>query len=176
MTRTCIIVADGARARFMTLEIPLEPSVDGGARLVEREDLVNPEAEAPERGLFRDRSGRGHSARSGPAHALDDHRQQHLHEVEKRFVRRLLERAERFVAEFGALELVLAMDPHLLGVLRAELDGTRLRVGVRELAENLTRQSLGDIQARLAARGALPAARPPDHGVFRPRGQAPASR
>jgi protein required for attachment to host cells len=176
MTRTCIIVADGARARFITLEIPLEPSLDGGAHLVEHDDLVNPEAEAPDRGLFRDRSGRGHSARSGPAHALDDHREQHLLEVEKRFVRRLLERAERFVAEHGALELVLAMDPHLLGVLRAQLDPGRLRVGRREIAENLSRQSLVEIQARLAARGALPAARPPEHGVFRPRGQAPASR
>lgn len=176
MVRTCIIVADGARARFITLEIPIEPSTDGGARLVEHDDLVNPEAEAPERGLFSDRMGRGHAARSG-VHAVDDHREQHQQEVERRFVRRLLERAERFIGEQGARRLVLVSESRLLGALRTELVDHRLRgVEVLELAENLTRRALGEIQAKLAARGALPAARAPDLGVFRPRGQAPATR
>ncbi|HWO13447.1 MAG TPA: host attachment protein [Polyangiaceae bacterium] len=177
MVRTCIIVADGARARFMTLEIPIEPSIDGGARLVEHDDLVNPEAEAPERGLFSDRMGRGHASGSGAAHAVDDHREQHQQEVERRFVRRLLERAERFVGEQGARRLVLVSEARLLGALRTQLVDHRLRgVEVLELAENLTRRALGEIQAKLAARGALPAARAPDLGVFRPRGQAPATR
>jgi protein required for attachment to host cells len=177
MTKTCIIVADGARARFITLEIPLEPSIDGGARLIERDDLVNPEAEAPQHGLLRDRSGRGHGSQNGPAHALDDHREQHLQEVQRRYARRLVERAERLVTEYGATGLILAAEPRLLGVLRAELGARRLSgVEVRELSENLSRRPLGDIQTSLAARGLIPAAQAPELGVFRPRGQAPAWR
>lgn len=175
MATTCIIVADGARARFMTLEVPLEPALDGGARLLEHEDLVNPEAEVPDRGLYSDRSGRGHASRGGVAHAFDEHREQHHREVEKRFAWRLVERGERFLSDRGARRLVLVADTRLLGALRAELgDGGLRGVEVIEIAEDLTRQPLGSIQASLAARGAIPAAQPPEHGVFRPRGQAPA--
>jgi hypothetical protein len=62
-------------------------------------------------------------------------------------------------------------------MLRSQLGNARLRSVDRvELAENLTRHSLAEIHSSLAARGVLPAARAPGHGVFRPRGQAPAGR
>lgn len=39
----CLIVADGARARLFTIVEPLED--EGGTRLLERHDLINPDAD-----------------------------------------------------------------------------------------------------------------------------------
>lgn len=175
MVRTCIVVADSARARFITLEIPEDPQTDGGARLVEHDDLVNPDAEVPERGLFSDRAGRAHASPRGAAHALDDHREGHQREIERRYVRRLVEHADRFVKAQQATRLVLVAEPRLLGTLREQLPSERFRaVDIVEVGENVSRRPLDQIQSVLALRGVVPAARAPQDAVFRPRGQAPA--
>lgn len=174
MARTCIIVADSARARFITLEVPVDPTTDGGARLVEHEDLVHPEADVPERGLFSDRTGRAHASPKGAAHALDDHREDHRREAERRYVRGMVEHAERFVRQQQATRLMLVAEPRLLGTWREELGYGRFRaVEIIEVGENVSRRPLDQIQAVLALRGLVSAARAPEGAVFRPRGQAP---
>jgi protein required for attachment to host cells len=177
MARTCITVVDGAHARFFTLEIPEDPIIDGGARLIEHQDLVNPEADIPEHQLFSDRRGRAHASPAGAAHALDDGRERHLEELERRYVRRLVDETERFVQRERATRLLLVAEPRLLGVLREQLRYDRLRgVEVVELGENLSQRPVAQIQSILALRGVVPAAASPDVGVFRPRGQAPVAR
>jgi protein required for attachment to host cells len=177
MARTCIIVADHARARFITLEVPQDASVEGGPRLVEHRDLVNPEADIPDRALFSDRNGSAHASPTGAAHALDDHRGEHQRETERRYARRLLEETERFVAHEQATRLLIVSEPRLLGTLRQQLSYERFRgVEITELGENLSRRPLEQIQSVLALRGVVPAAKAPEVGVFRPRGQPPAGR
>lgn len=177
MARTCIIVVDGAHARFITLEIPEEPRLDGGARLIEHRDLVNPEAEVPERRMFSDRRGRAHASPKGASHALDDGRAQHRHELERRYIRHLLDEMERFVLSEHATRLLLVSEPRVLGALREQLRYDRLGgIEVIEIGENLAQRPLEQIQSVLALRGVLPAAAPPDVGVFRPRGQPPVAR
>jgi protein required for attachment to host cells len=176
MTHICIIVADGARARFMTLEVPADTALDGGARLVERDDLVNPEADVADRDLYSDRRGRGHSSKDGAAHALDDHRGQHQHEHERRYARRLVERAEAFVSQQQARHLVLVAEPRLLGTFRQQNDSRALAaLDLVEISENLSRRTLEDIQAILASKGLVPGAEAPTASVFRPRGQHPSN-
>lgn len=175
MVRTCIVVADSARARFFTLEVPIEPLLDGAVRLVERGDLVNPEAELPEQELFSDRPGRGHASSTAPAHGLDGQRSQHRRERERRHARRVAVEIEQFVARQEATQLLLVAEPRLLGVLREQLDERRLRVGqIVEIPENLSRRSLREIQSSLVRRAAVPRSAPPAGSVFRPRGQHPA--
>lgn len=177
MASTCIILVDGAHARFFTLEIPEDPSVDGGARLVEHQDLVNPEADVPERALFSDRRGSAHASPTGGAHALDDGRERHREELERRYVRRLVDEAERFVQREEARRLLLVAEPRLLGVLREQLRYERLRqVEVIEVGENLCQRPSDQVQSILALRGLVPAAAAPDVGVFRPSGQPPVAR
>lgn len=177
MVRTCIVVIDGAHARFFNLEIPEEPRADGGARLIEAQDLVNPAAEIPERGLFSDRRGQAHASPAGAAHALDDGRERHRHEFERRWVRRLVDAIEHFVRGEQPARLLLVAEPRLLGVLRDEINDERLRgIEVIELGENLTQRPVAQIQSILALRCAVPAPAAPDMGVFRPRGQPPVER
>lgn len=178
MTSTCIIVADGARARFFTLESTEDPAADGGPRLLEHRDLVNPEADVPPRGLFSDRSGRGHSSPGGAAHGLDDHRDQHIDELGRRFASRLVSETERFVQVQDARRLIVVAGPKLLGLLRSELQKVRLaRVEVSEVAEYMAHSSPAEIHEALAAQGLVRAPSAPAGSVYHPRGQpSPAQR
>ena len=177
MPRTGIIVADGARARFLTLQPTDELSPERGPRLIEHLDLVNPEGDQQERELFSDRGGRMHGSPGGAAHGSDDHRAQHRSEYERRFVRRLLDEAQRFAREQGLNQLVLAAEPSLLGVLRPELERSALSgVGVVELPENLVRHSIAAMTDILAKQGLMPRSTAPTGGLYRPRGQPPALR
>jgi protein required for attachment to host cells len=177
MGRTCIIVADTGRARFITVEVPEDPAVEGGARLVEHEDLVNPAADVPEREMFSDRRSRSHASPNGASHALDDHRDNHRLELDRRYARRVADEARRFAARAQASRLLIVAEPRMLGALRREFQGEPLRnVAIEEIGENLSRRRLDEIQGILASNGAVPAAQPPEVGFFRPRGQPSSGR
>jgi protein required for attachment to host cells len=172
-----IIVADGARARFITFQPRDELTPERGTNLIEHFDLINPEGDLPARELFSDRPGRTHGSPNGSAHGPDDHREQHQLELTRRFARRILDQARRFLAEQSPKRLMLAAEPQLLGVIRAELENNALRgAEITTIAEDLSRRSLGDIGEILAQHGLLPPASPPRAGVYRPRGQPPSPR
>jgi protein required for attachment to host cells len=177
MTRTSIIVADSAHARFFALQIPEEPLADGGAQLVEMRDLVNPDAEIPERLQFGDRAGRAHASPEGAAHALDGGRERHRQELGRRWARRLLDEGERFVRHERSTRLLLIAELRVLGALRELRVRERLGdIEIVELGENLVLHPVAQIQSILASRGLVPAAAAPEVGVFRPRGQPPVER
>lgn len=170
MKRTGILVAGGTRARFISVEVPDDADLDGGPRLAEHADLLNPDGDVPARGLFSDRSGRAHGSAS---HGLDDHRDQHQAEIDRRFVRGVVDAADQFVIAQGVKRLVVAAECQLLGKLRAELDPKRWRdVELVELAEDLSHQSLRQMHDALARQGIVKAQHAPAAGVYRPRGQA----
>ena len=178
MTRKCIIIVDRAWARFITVETPVDPSIQGGPHLLEHRDLVNPEATLPERGLFSDRSGRAHASPTGAAHALDDHREEHLHEMDRRYARWVLGEAAGFVAAERASRLLIVAEPRLLGVLREQVQPERFHgVEITDLTEEIAQLPLEQIHTILAQHGAVHGAKPPRAGaVLRPRGQPPAKR
>lgn len=172
MPRVGILVADGARARFIAVEPPDELTPECSTQLVEHSSLIHPEGDLPEHELFSDRAGRTHGSPSGSAHGSDDHRKRHREELARRFARRVLDEAQRFVSERSLDRLVLAAAPRLLGVLRAELAHHPLSVdSLTDVAEDLSRRSLPDIAAILSQHGLLPPAQPPRAGVYHPRGQ-----
>lgn len=177
MSKIGIIVADGARARFITFQPANELTPERGTNLIEQSDLINPEGDLPERELFSDRPGRTHGSPTGSAHGPDDHREGHQLELTRRFVRRILDQARVFIGEHSPERLVLAAEPRLLGILRSELEHHALfRAEITSIAEDLSRRSLGDIAGILAHHGLLPPTSPPRAGVYRPRGQPPSPR
>jgi protein required for attachment to host cells len=174
MPKTGILVADGARARFLTLQAADELIPERGPQLIEQLDLANPEGDLPDRELFSDRGGRMHGSVSSGS---DDHREQHKLEIERRFARRLIDEARRFAREQELTQLVLAAAPTLLGLLRPELERQPL-VGVRvvELAENVVRKSAKELGNLLTTRGLMSRSITNGGGLYRPRGQPPALR
>ncbi|HSH83864.1 MAG TPA: host attachment protein [Guyparkeria sp.] len=160
MNPNYIVVADGLRARFFTLQETPFPEMESGPNLTEVCDLVNPDREQDM--WSEKKSGRNRSRASGAAHGYDDHRSQHETEYVRRFARSIAEEAMRLTNGHGANELVLVAQKRTLGHLRNELNG-RIRSGVqiRELAKDLSKMSPLEIHAHLAREKLVPERRNP---------------
>ncbi len=158
-----VVVADGARARFFSLEAASDLGVAGGPNLVEQNDLANSEAEAAGKELFSDmKSGRNAGPMGSGAHGYDDHRSQHMDEVERRFARRVVDIALNGAGAHHAEHLVLVAEKRMLGHLRDELPKPAIGAAtVSEVAKDLTKLSVRDLHEHLAADKVLPQRRSP---------------
>jgi protein required for attachment to host cells len=155
---TCIVVADGARARFFMLEtVEHRPERQ---RLREVDALTNPEGEETGRELFSNTRSGTNRAPGGEAHEYDDHRERHRQELERRFARHLAESIRDFASSRVAAKVVIAAEPHLLGALRGPLAKTfPSATPLVELAEDLSWHTPERILSVLVRHGALQAAR-----------------
>ena len=159
MSAVQILVADAGRARFLSLEAP--PETESRRRLVERDDLLNPEGRLTDSEVYSDsRPGLRHADVGGPGHGLDDHRSGHFAEVDRRFARRIAEEAVRRCRDEEARRLVVVAGPHMLGLLRDSLAPIEhLPVRVVEIPKDLSRLPLNALLSALDAEEALPQGR-----------------
>ncbi len=158
MSDYCVVVVDSSRARFFTLEAAAVPEMESGPNLVERNDLVNPEASLSGRETWTEaRSGRN-TVRGGAAHGYDDHRDSHDDEVTRRFAKRIASAAEELARHNGVKCLVLVAANRMLGFLRETLTlPPGKKIEVREVAKDLARLNPNQIHRNLNSHGALPA-------------------
>jgi hypothetical protein len=156
--RKCIVVADGARARFFAF--PDETRTDGPPdRLVEIKDLVCPSRREPASNLHSD-SRPGIQGTTSSRHGVDDHRQAHRHELERRFAADI---ADSIVQSCDNRDLILFASSSLLGLLRTALarqpgfdvDGSL----IIEQVLDITKLSSSELHDRLATDGILPVRR-----------------
>lgn len=159
MSEYCVVVCNGTRARFFTLEPVAIPAIESGPNLVERCDLVNPEVDAPGKETWTDlKSGRHTAPGAGPAHGYDDHRDDHEDEFMRRFAEAVARQAANLVQENKAKQLVLVASNRMLGFLRNALQlPPQPPVVVKELAKDLSKFSPLDIHGHLSDAGLLPA-------------------
>lgn len=163
------MTADGARARFFTLERPEQPELEGGPNLIEQLDLVNPEHVArPIERFANVRSGLT-SSKFGPSHAFDDHRERNLEQSEARFAKRVAARISEVLERRPTRRLVLCADPRMLGMLRAELSNALpAATEVRDLAKDFSGLTPPEVHRHLADAGVVPAReRPPERPARR---------
>jgi protein required for attachment to host cells len=171
MTKWCIMVADGSRARLFTAEFHAGESA---AALKEREDLVSLERNLTGREIFANvKSGRNREARNAQAHGYDDHRTRHREEMERKFSKQIAAATATIVKKHASDWLVIVAEPRLLGLLRKPLDA-KLPKGLPriELREDLSWHALPQIRRVLERRGVLPASQPSE-ASWRARTQPP---
>jgi len=121
MKRACIAIVDAAHARLYTYQ-----KLDGEPPLLhEVRDLVNPGRQV--HGLFSDSAARKPGVFGGANHAhagghgtVDDHRFDHLAELEARFAKTVVAEIERVVNEEGYAHVILIAGPKMLGTVRKE--------------------------------------------------------
>jgi protein required for attachment to host cells len=158
MSDYCVVVADGARARFFALEEAEYPELESSPKLVEQDlDLANPEKELPGGELFSSaKTGRNRAA-DGGAHGYDDHRANHVDETDRRFAKLLTEQAASMVHTQRAKRLVVVAHSRILGLIRDTLDPL-LKTGVQlqEVAKDVTKLPVNEIHDLLAKENALP--------------------
>ena len=159
MSKYCVVVADGARARLFSLK---EAAIgEGGPDLVEVSDLANCEVEAAGKDIYSDvKSGRNAAPAGGGAHGYDDHRDRHINESERRFARQIAAETAKAVTQQKSGCLVVAADPHMLGYLREAMSANVGGITVREIVKDLTKLAPRELHEYLAADHMLPARQP----------------
>jgi protein required for attachment to host cells len=157
MNRTCLLVADAGRARLYTFEELAGPAGVPTQELIERIDLVNPERrqrpserESDSPGIDRAPSGRGYG--------VDDHRDGHRDELDRRFAAAILDRLAALAREQGSRSVVMVASPRMLGHLRLLAEPlARSGMTMHEIARDFTGLPTARIQDHLARYGLLPA-------------------
>jgi hypothetical protein len=174
LTSGCVvIVADAARARFMTVE-----KDDRGLRLIERRDLVNPEGALSEHERFSDtRKGiRPRAPGAGIPYTFDDGRGKSRDESLRRFARDVGKMALFLLQWRGTAQLAVVASPRFLGLLRPELSRyIQQPVDVTELSEELTSSSVDAIYASFSRHGMVQPRVTPEL-IYRPSAQHPSAR
>jgi len=155
-----VIVADGARARFMALEQRNEQPRRAALRLVESARLSNPDHTVKGRRDTRKiKSGRDTGRGRMAPHGYTDKREPHEEEVLRRFASRIAAQAAALAAAGKATSMVLVADPRMLGLLRVALEPVaKAGVKLRELAHDYTWCTAPQLQRHLAENGLLPGA------------------
>ncbi len=162
MNQYCVVVANGARARFFTLESSQFPELESGPNLVELTALSNPQHDASGADLWSEpKSGRNRGGIGGAAHGYDDHRTQHEEEYDRRFANDIAQECCRLTQEHGASDVVLVSEKRMLGHLRAAMEPRLNGVRTVELAKDLSKLSPTQLQEHLAREDLLPPRRNP---------------
>jgi protein required for attachment to host cells len=155
MSKHVVLVADGARARILSLEPVQDPRAK--ARLVERLDLVNPEHELEPHQRFTGKRSESRSHVAGHWFGTDDHRLRQDEEHVRRFAGLAATETLRIARDLRAKHLVILAAPKMLGFIRSEGPGLfKLGLEVREDSSEVARLPIAKLQAHLEARELLP--------------------
>jgi protein required for attachment to host cells len=139
--RTWIVVADGARARFLVNEGPGK-----GLREALPEESGAPPP--PTRDLGTDRPGRVFESADSSRHAMEPRVDWHRFE-KQRFARSVAQVIDRGATERAFDRLVLIAPPRTLGDLRAVLGHASREAVHGEVAKDLTKVPVHDLPGHL---------------------------
>lgn len=156
----CVVLANAARARILTLESAVPQGRPTSATLNEVADVRNPESRARDSEQFSDtRPGLRREGPHGPRHGVSDRRDAHRDEAVRRFVERIADEAAGVWSRFRTCTIILVAGPRALGVLRPAV-ARRLHgktpYEVAELPRDLSNLAAPAVHDALAGADVLP--------------------
>ncbi|MGQ0524777.1 MAG: host attachment protein [Betaproteobacteria bacterium] len=150
MKKTCLIVADRARARLF-LVLPEE----GTRRKLRLDEQATLNAETRGRGAGGDARARSerHSNRdAGPVHPVAAQRERHRLEHERRFGAEIVRRAVGVTANWEDGVMLLIAEPRLLGLVREPLrEALKPAIRLEELAKDYAGLSTTELERVVVA-------------------------
>jgi len=156
---SCVLVADAARARVLTLEVDAESIGPATSELVEVVKLTNPMMRTLDSAAVSDSgSGRRGGART-PLHSTPDHRDHRRRDLERHFAARVAEEAAAVWQRYPSCELVVVAPPVMLGLLRPAIERhirAKDRITLHDVASDHTKLSAPKLHDLLAEAGLLP--------------------
>lgn len=157
-SNVCVVTLDSSRARFFALDIHDEPPNGRLTKLIEIEDLANPDQRQQDHEVFTEsRPGLRIAYGGGPTHGTDDRRGGHRDELDRRFATDIVEALARHVGALEARRAVVVASAQMLGFLREAMRGSRkLDVDVAEVKKELSWVSPPELHDRLAQDELLP--------------------
>lgn len=157
MSDYLIVVVNRSLARFFTLE-PVEfPQLESGPRLEECGEMSNPGIMDAQR-LFTDsKPGRG-AAPGGAVHGYDDHRDQYLDDLRRRFATKVAEEIRRLAKNKGVRRIILVSSAGMRQFLYPDLERLAHQEDYRifRLSKNMINFTPQKIHAYLAEEGMIP--------------------
>lgn len=155
MQALALVVADAARARLFTFK--RENELDPAPVFRERADLISNEARQRPSELFTNTRPPSNIGPTGRGFAVDDHRDAHMDEFDRRFAQQIMEQLATLASETACPRVALVASPRFLGHLRtyaAALKG----LTVEEVPRDLTCEAMPRLREHLGELGLLPAA------------------
>lgn len=156
MQALAIVVADASRARLFTFK--REDDLAPAPVLRERVDLVSLERRQRPSELFSETRPPTGMTANGRGFGVDDHRDAHMDEIDRRFAEQVMSRLASLTEEAACHRVALVASPRFLGHLR-EYAGTLRQRGLplEEVARDLTRETGPKLREHLGELGVLPA-------------------
>jgi protein required for attachment to host cells len=155
-----VVVAGAARARVLMLEPASDDGSAEASELVEVGEITNPMLRARGAGAVSDGgAGRRGGARV-PLHGAPEHGDPRRRDIERHFAAEIAEEAAAAWRRYPPCELIVVASAWMLDLLRPAIDqklGPTDRVGVHELARDLTKVAAAKLHDDLAEAGLLPA-------------------
>lgn len=162
MSDCFVVVAAGSCARFFTLEPADIPEIQSGPNLIEQHRLENKEWSSHGNEIWSEKkSGRNRGRAGAGAHGYDDHRDQHLEEIERRFARDVAEEMQRFTKKHHPKKIILIAQKHLLGNLRNTIYTNGSEVEIHELAKDFCKLGSNEVHQHLSKVKLIPPRKSP---------------
>ena len=153
----CVVVANGSRARFFSLQDSEIPEIESGPNLVESGEVTDPLLKRKAHDLWSERSGKNRSSSGGQSHGYDDHRDQHSAEMERRFVHSVAERSARFAKREKATTVLIVGSSRQVPMLTDSLGSLLLgQAKIEGYSKDLAKLSPSALHDHLAKEGLLP--------------------
>ena len=145
MKRALIAIVDAAHARLYTYQ----QIDDNEPTLQEQRDLVNAGRQA--HGMFSD-SKPGNRWQEGGRGSTDDHRSDHIAEMDAKFAKQVIDDVSRTAREQGFHHVILVASPKMLGELRrADAPLRRGDIVIDEVAQDLAWLTSPQVHDHLSA-------------------------
>lgn len=158
MSSVLVVVADGAKVRFFTLETKEGARGEPCSYLLETKTLVNPDQQQKGQQLWSGPESQAGHFQEGKsqAHSYDDRRRDHEVEFERRFAQLITEQLLSYTQTAELRRLFLIAEPKLLGLLREVLLPTLPKsLTVSELDKNLCHLTPQELYEYLANKALL---------------------
>ena len=153
-----VVVIDGTKARFFTLEPAEFPEYESGPNLIEQDMLTDAAKGMHGQELWANTKTGRNKGSNGRAHAYDDRRGNHMIEFERKFAQSIVQKIGEFDRSRYVDQLTLVAEPQILGILRDYLSSINSNGRqVKELAKDLCHLSARDLHDYLAKHDFLPA-------------------
>jgi hypothetical protein len=158
MGKYLIVVVNDEKARLFALEPVDFPELESGPRIVELEDLINPEAMVGDHERYSDsKTGRGTAPRGGPVHGYDDRREQHFGELRHRFSVMVMKEVQKLAKAQHVRTIIMVTAASMGRYVSPELEIlAKQEFKVLKIAKNMINFLPQRIHAYLAAMNLVP--------------------
>ncbi|HEY9623025.1 MAG TPA: host attachment protein [Crinalium sp.] len=153
-----VAVINAVQARLLTLDATDVPEHEAGPTLIEQTKLENATQDRQGQNLWSSvKAGRNRGS-GGQAHSYDDHRQNHMHEFERRFAQEIAAQIASLIQTQSPQQLLLIAEPQILGLMRDALASLIPKtIKVSELGKDLCQLKPSELHTYLADKKLLPA-------------------